>query len=60
MFDGMTYEIDTIHKRFNIDTKDNQPVRILKISKDTDNKISVYLAETYTTPDEYDKNIKKL
>ncbi|MCM1261591.1 MAG: hypothetical protein NC313_02635 [Butyrivibrio sp.] len=52
MFDGMTYEIDTINKKLNIDTKDNQPVRILKLSDDNNN-ISVYLAETYQTKENY-------
>lgn len=52
MFDGMSYEIDTVNKRLNIDTKDNQPVRILKLSDDNNN-ISVYLAGTYETKEEY-------
>ena len=45
MFDGMTYEIDTINKKLNIDVNDNQTVRILRLSDD-DNSISVYLAGT--------------
>lgn len=53
MFDGMTYEIDTINKQLNIDTKDNQPVRILKLSEDNDNSISVYLAGTYVSEGDY-------
>lgn len=52
MFDGMSYEIDTINKKLNIDVKDNQPVRILRLSDD-DNSISVYLAGTYKTDNEY-------
>ena len=56
MFDGMIYEIDTINKRFNIDTKDNQPIRILRRSKDKDNHFSVYLAETYKAEKDYNKN----
>ncbi|MCM1121933.1 MAG: hypothetical protein NC416_05070 [Eubacterium sp.] len=52
MFDGMTYEIDTVNKKLNIDTKDNQPVRILKLSDDNNN-ISVYLAGTYQTKELY-------
>lgn len=52
MFDGMVYEIDTVNKKLNIDVKDNQPVRILRLSDD-DNSISVYLAGTYKTDDEY-------
>ena len=46
MFDGM------INKKLNIDVKDNQPVRLLRLSDD-DNGISVYLAGTYKTDDEY-------
>ena len=52
MFDGMSYEIDTVNKKLNIDTKDNQPVRILKLSDDN-NSISVYLAGTYETENDY-------
>lgn len=52
MFDGMIYEIDTVNKKLNIDVKDNQPVRILRLSDD-DNSISVYLAGTYKTDNEY-------
>ncbi len=59
MFDGMIYEIDTISKRFNIDTKDNQPIRILRLSKDKDNHFSVYLAETYNAEKDYYKNKEK-
>ncbi len=58
MFDGMVYEIDTINKKLNIDTKDNQPVRILRLSNDN-NSLSVYLAETFETKDIYYKNQKK-
>lgn len=57
MFDGMVYEIDTINKRLNIDTKDNQLVRVLRLSND-DNSISVYLAGTYATKEEYYSNKK--
>lgn len=59
MFDGMIYEIDTINKKLNIDTKDNQPVRILRLSNDN-NSISVYLAGTYKTDDEYLRKNRKL
>lgn len=55
MFDGMIYEIDTVNKRINIDTKDNQPIRILRLSNDNDN-LSVYLAGTYETKNEYYNN----
>ncbi len=58
MFDGMAYEIDTINKKLNIDTKDNQPVRILRLSNDN-NKLSVYLADTFETKDVYYENQKK-
>ena len=34
MFDKMIYEIDTINHVLNIDTKDNQFVRILRLSDD--------------------------
>ena len=56
MFDGMTYEIDTVNKKLTIDTKDNQPVRILRLSDDH-NGISVYLADTYETKDDYNENV---
>ena len=59
MFDGMSYEIDTINKKLNIDVKDNQPVRILRLSDD-DNSISVYLAGTYKTDNEYLQKNRKL
>lgn len=52
MFDGMAYEIDTVNKKLNVDTKDNQPIRILRLSDDNNN-LSVYLAGTYETKDEY-------
>lgn len=55
MFDGMTYEIDTVNKKLNVDTKDNQPIRILRLSDDNNN-LSVYLAGTYETKDEYYNN----
>ena len=54
MFDGMIYEFDTINKTLCITIKDNQPVRILKLSNDNNN-ISVYLAGTYETKDSYFK-----
>lgn len=53
MFDGMIYEIDSIHKKLNITIPDNQPVRILRLSDDTNN-ISVYLAECYMTKTDYE------
>ena len=53
MFDGMVYEIDTINKSLNITIKDNQPVRILGLSNDNNN-ISVYLAETFKTKNDYE------
>lgn len=52
MFDGMTYEIDTINKKLNMNIKDNQPVRILRLSND-DNNVSVYLAETHALIQQY-------
>ena len=52
--DGMIYEIDTITKTLRIDTKDNQPVRILRLSNDNSN-LSAYLAETYKTESDYRK-----
>lgn len=52
MFENMVYTIDTINKHMSIDTKDNQIVRILKIS-DEYSKLSVYLAGTYETAQEY-------
>lgn len=55
MLAGMIYEIDTINKTLSINIKDNQPVRILKLSDDSDN-ISVYLAGAYETKDAYMKN----
>ena len=60
MFDGMTYEIDTVNKKLNINTQDNQPVRILRLSDDN-NSISVYLAGTYETKDAYyEKKAQKI
>lgn len=53
MFDKMIYEIDTINHVLNVDTKDNQLVRILKISDDS-GKISVYLAGTYENVEAYE------
>ncbi len=52
MFENMVYTIDTINKHLSIDTKDNQIVRILRIS-DEYSKLSVYLAGTYETVHEY-------
>lgn len=52
MFEGMAYEIDTVNKKLNINTQDNQPVRILRLSGDNNN-VSVYLAGTYGTGNEY-------
>ncbi len=46
MFENMVYEIDMRNHRLKIDTKDNQPVRLLKLSNDNGN-FSVYLADTY-------------
>lgn len=57
MFDGMTYEIDTRNKKLNINTNDNQPVRILRLSKDYHNNVSVYLAGTYDSIEAYEKSI---
>lgn len=59
MFDGMIYEIDTVNKRLNIDTRDNQPVRVLKLSDDH-HDIAVYLAETYQTKESFLKTNKHL
>lgn len=52
MFDKMIYEIDTINHVLNIDTKDNQFVRILRLSDDN-GRISVYLAGTYDRIEDY-------
>ena len=52
MFDKMIYEIDSINNAMNIDTKDNQLVRVLRLSGD-DKKLSVYLAGTYETVEDY-------
>ena len=60
MFDGMIYEIDTINKKLNIDVKDKQPVRILRLSDDDDDSLSVYLAGTYKTDNEYFQKNRKL
>lgn len=46
MFENMVYEIDMRMHRLNIDTKDNQSVRLLRVSNDN-GKFSVYLAGTY-------------
>lgn len=46
MFENTVYEIDMRNHRLKIDTKDNQPVRLLKLSNDN-GKFSVYLAGTY-------------
>lgn len=54
MFENMIYTIDTINKYMSIDTKDNQIVRILKVS-DEYGKLSVYLAGTYETEIDYQK-----
>lgn len=54
MFDKMIYEIDTINHVLNINTRDNQLVRILKVSDDN-GKFSVYLAGTYETVEAYEK-----
>lgn len=55
MFDKMVYEIDTINHALNIDTKDNQLVRLLKVSDDN-GKFSVYLAGTYETVEDYENS----
>lgn len=54
MFEGTIYTIDTINKCISIDTKDNQIVRILKVS-DEYGRLSVYLAGTYETEVDYQK-----
>lgn len=46
MFENTVYEIDMRNHRLKMDTKDNQPVRLLKLSNDN-GKFSVYLAGTY-------------
>ena len=56
MFDKMIYEIDAVNHKLNIDTRDNQPVRLLKISDDN-GKISVYLAGTYENVEEYTQTV---
>lgn len=52
MFENMIYTIDTINKHLNIDTMDNQIVRILKLSDEYRN-LSVYLAGTYESIQDY-------
>ena len=56
MFEKMVYTIDNINKHLSIDTKDNQIVRILRIS-DEYSRLSVYLAGTYKTVQEYQNTI---
>lgn len=46
MFENMVYEIDMRRHTLHIDTKDNQPVRLLRVSNDN-GRFSVYLAGTY-------------
>ena len=46
MFEKMVYTIDTINKRFILDTTDNQIVRVLRISDEYGN-FSAYLVGTY-------------
>lgn len=55
MFDGTVYEIDAINKKLNLNVKDNQPVRILRLSNDS-NSISVYLAGTFKTEVDYENS----
>lgn len=50
MFENTVYEIDMKNHRLKIDTKDNQPVRFLKLSNDN-GKFSVYLAGTKNQSD---------
>mgnify|MGYP000270779308 CR=1 FL=1 len=45
-----------VNHKLNIDTRDNQPVRLLKISDDN-GKISVYLAGTYENVEEYTQTV---
>ena len=54
MFEKIIYTIDKINKRLTIDTMDNQIVRILRIS-DEYSRLSVYLAGTYETAEDYQK-----
>lgn len=42
MFDKMIYEIDSINNAMNIDTKDNQLVRVLRLSGDDKKTISLF------------------
>lgn len=56
MFEKMVYTIDNINKHLFIDTQDNQIVRILRIS-DEYSKLSVYLADTYETLNDYQNTI---
>lgn len=58
MFEKMIYTVDTINKCLNIDTRDNQIVRILRIS-DEYSKFSVYLAGTYESEKDYQKAINR-
>lgn len=52
MFENMVYTIDTLNKHLSIDIRDNQIVRILKLS-DEYSRLSVYLAGTYETMQDY-------
>lgn len=56
MFDKMVYEIDTINHILNVDTKDNQVVRVLRVSDDY-GRMSAYLAGTYESKADYEQNI---
>lgn len=49
----MIYEIDSIHKKRHITISNNQPVKILRLSDDTNN-IYVYLVECYMIKTEYE------
>lgn len=57
MFEKMVYTIDTVNKYLNIDTIDNQIVRILRISDEYSN-FSAYLAGTYETVEDYKNSYK--
>lgn len=56
MFQNMVYTIDTIHNKLELKTFDNQVVRHLKV-KDSKGDITVLLAGTYETVEEYNAHV---
>ena len=56
LFEKMIYTIDDINKTLEIKIFDNQPVRNLRLSNDKGG-VSVYLAGTYETVEEYNAHV---